>query len=219
MFSIRFCLSLKGFLVVALCALPFSAAAQSADDVKIQRAKEKIERMQDKLEATRLQEAEVDSLMLQAAAKIAAAEDTLKVLGELEESMKRDHFYMTRRTHKQARRASDEVLDSLRVDYRESERELDLMGRDLERRYRAAQRLYEQGKKEQERAKKRQARVRASIKAAERDVQSAERDLVKVEADVLRKQQEREKREAEREARAQAREARQQERQEQRDNR
>ena len=124
-----------------------------AQDARLLKAQDKIDRLRAKVDDLEASVRRADSVVEAARNMIRMAEDSLRILGAEEESIKRAQFDAEKRARKDVNNASDAALDSLRTEYRNIEREIDARIRDLDRRGKSAQRFYENGLKNERRAK------------------------------------------------------------------
>lgn len=183
-----------------------------AQDARLLKAQDKIDRLRAKVDDLAVNARRADSAVEAARDVIRMAEDSLKLLGAEEESIKRAQFDAEKRARKDVNNASDAALDSLRTEYRNIEREIDARIRDLDRRGKSAQRFYENGLKNERRAKEMSKKAHADKKNAEKAVERAQEDYVKLQKSINEKQQKAQERQQKREEGKQRQEARKQKR-------
>lgn len=183
-----------------------------AQDARLLKAQDKIDRLRAKVDDLAANARRADSAVEAARDVIRMAEDSLKLLGAEEESIKRAQFDAEKRARKDVNNASETALDSLRSEYRNIEREIDARIRDLDRRGKSAQRFYENGLKNERRAKEMSKKAHADKKNAEKAVERAQEDYVKLQKSINEKQQKAQERQQKREEGKQRQEARKQKR-------
>ena len=183
-----------------------------AQDARLLKAQDKIDRLRAKVDDLAANARRADSAVEAARDVIRMAEDSLKLLGAEEESIKRAQFDAEKRARKDVNNASDAALDSLRTEYRNIEREIDARIRDLDRRGKSAQRFYENGLKNERRAKEMSKQAHADKKNAEKAVERAQEDYIKLQKSINEKQQKAQERQQKREEGKQRQEARKQKR-------
>lgn len=183
-----------------------------AQDARLLKAQDKIDRLRAKVDDLAANARRADSAVEAARDVIRMAEDSLKLLGAEEESIKRAQFDAEKRARKDVNNASDAALDSLRTEYRNIEREIDARIRDLDRRGKSAQRFYENGLKNERRAKEMSKKAHADKKNAEKAVERAQEDYIKLQKSINEKQQKAQERQQKREEGKQRQEARKQKR-------
>lgn len=183
-----------------------------AQDARLLKAQDKIDRLRAKVDDLAANARRADSAVEAARDVIRMAEDSLKLLGAEEESIKRAQFDAEKRARKDVNNASETALDSLRSEYRNIEREIDARIRDLDRRGKSAQRFYENGLKNERRAKEMSKKAHADKKNAEKAVERAQEDYIKLQKSINEKQQKAQERQQKREEGKQRQEARKQKR-------
>ena len=183
-----------------------------AQDARLLKAQDKIDRLRAKVDDLAANARRADSAVEAARDVIRMAEDSLKLLGAEEESIKRAQFDAEKRARKDVNNASDAALDSLRTEYRNIEREIDARIRDLDRRGKSAQRFYENGLKNERRAKEMSKKAHADKKNPEKAVERAQEDYIKLQKSINEKQQKAQERQQKREEGKQRQEARKQKR-------
>ena len=183
-----------------------------AQDARLLKAQDKIDRLRAKVDDLAANARRADSAVEAARNMIRMAEDSLRILGAEEESIKRAQFDAEKRARKDVNNASETALDSLRSEYRNIEREIDARIRDLDRRGKSAQRFYENGLKNERRAKEMAKKAHTDKKNAEKAVERAQEDYVKLQKSINEKQQKAQERQQKREEGKQRQEARKQKR-------
>lgn len=183
-----------------------------AQDARLLKAQDKIDRLRAKVDDLAANARRADSAVEAARDVIRMAEDSLKLLGAEEESIKRAQFDAEKRARKDVNNASETALDSLRSEYRNIEREIDARIRDLDRRGKSAQRFYENGLKNERRAKEMSKKAHTDKKNAEKAVERAQEDYIKLQKSINEKQQKAQERQQKREEGKQRQEARKQKR-------
>jgi len=183
-----------------------------AQDARLLKAQDKIDRLRAKVDDLEASVRRADSVVEAARNMIRMAEDSLRILGAEEESIKRAQFDAEKRARKDVNNASDAALDSLRTEYRNIEREIDARIRDLDRRGKSAQRFYENGLKNERRAKEMAKKAHTDKKNAEKAVERAQEDYIKLQKSINEKQQKAQERQQKREEGKQRQEARKQKR-------
>ena len=162
---------------------------QAQQDARLMKAQEKITRLQRRVEQLSLGVQRADSAVLAARELIRAAEDSLKWLGREEESIKKASFEAEKRARKDVNQADENTIDSLRIEYQNIEKEIDMRLKNLERRARTAQRFYENGLRGEKRAKSVAKKVYTDRKNAEKAVAQAQADYLKLEKSLQQRQQ------------------------------
>ena len=176
-----------GWLVSVV--LLFCGGIVYAQDTRLQKAQEKINKLRMKVVELESSARKADSIVEVARGVIRAAEDTLKLLSAEEESIKRAQFDAEKRARRDVNDATDAALDSLRLEYRNVEKEIDSRIRELDRRGKAAQRFYENGLKGEKRARDAAKKAHGEKRNAEKAVQKAQEDYVKLEKSLLEKKE------------------------------
>ena len=199
-------------VIFLLSCLVLLSGLSVAQDARLLKAQDKIDRLRAKVYDLAANARRADSAVEAARDVIRMAEDSLKLLGAEEESIKRAQFDAEKRARKDVNNASDAALDSLRTEYRNIEREIDARIRDLDRRGKSAQRFYENGLKNERRAKEMSKKAHADKKNAEKAVERAQEDYVKLQKSINEKQQKAQERQQKREEGKQRQEARKQNR-------
>lgn len=192
------------------CFVLFSSIVVAQDDARLLKAQDKIERLRAKVDNLAANARRADSVVEVARVLIRMAEDSLRLLGAEEESIKRAQFDAEKRARKDVNNASDQALDSLRTEYKNIEREIDARIRDLDRRGKSVQRFYENGLKNERRAKELAKKAHADQKNAQKAVERAQEDYVKLQKSLNDKQQKAKARQQKREEGKQRHEARKQ---------
>lgn len=199
-------------IIFLLSCLVLLSGLSVAQDARLLKAQDKIDRLRAKVDDLAANARRADSAVEAARDVIRMAEDSLKLLGAEEESIKRAQFDAEKRARKDVNNASETALDSLRSEYRNIEREIDARIRDLDRRGKSAQRFYENGLKNERRAKEMSKKAHADKKNAEKAVERAQEDYVKLQKSINEKQQKAQERQQKREEGKQRQEARKQKR-------
>ena len=199
-------------VIFLLSCLVLLSGLSVAQDARLLKAQDKIDRLRAKVDDLAANARRADSAVEAARDVIRMAEDSLKLLGAEEESIKRAQFDAEKRARKDVNNASETALDSLRSEYRNIEREIDARIRDLDRRGKSAQRFYENGLKNERRAKEMSKKAHADKKNAEKAVERAQEDYVKLQKSINEKQQKAQERQQKREEGKQRQEARKQKR-------
>lgn len=199
-------------IIFLLSCLVLLSGLSVAQDARLLKAQDKIDRLRAKVDDLAANARRADSAVEAARDVIRMAEDSLKLLGAEEESIKRAQFDAEKRARKDVNNASETALDSLRSEYRNIEREIDARIRDLDRRGKSAQRFYENGLKNERRAKEMSKKAHADKKNAEKAVERAQEDYVKLQKSINEKQQKAQDRQQKREEGKQRQEARKQKR-------
>lgn len=199
-------------IIFLLSCLVLLSGLSVAQDARLLKAQDKIDRLRAKVDDLAANARRADSAVEAARDVIRMAEDSLKLLGAEEESIKRAQFDAEKRARKDVNNASETALDSLRSEYRNIEREIDARIRDLDRRGKSAQRFYENGLKNERRAKEMSKKAHADKKNAEKAVERAQEDYVKLQKSINEKQQKAQERQQKREVGKQRQEARKQKR-------
>lgn len=199
-------------VIFLLSCLVLLSGLSVAQDARLLKAQDKIDRLRAKVDDLAANARRADSAVEAARDIIRMAEDSLKLLGAEEESIKRAQFDAEKRARKDVNNASDAALDSLRSEYRNIEREIDARIRDLDRRGKSAQRFYENGLKNERRAKEMSKKAHADKKNAEKAVERAQEDYIKLQKSINEKQQKAQERQQKREEGKQRQEARKQKR-------
>ena len=199
-------------VIILLSCLVLLSGLSVAQDARLLKAQDKIDRLRAKVDDLAANARRADSAVEAARDVIRMAEDSLKLLGAEEESIKRAQFDAEKRARKDVNNASETALDSLRSEYRNIEREIDARIRDLDRRGKSAQRFYENGLKNERRAKEMSKKAHADKKNAEKAVERAQEDYVKLQKSINEKQQKAQERQQKREEGKQRQEARKQKR-------
>lgn len=199
-------------IIFLLSCLVLLSGLSVAQDARLLKAQDKIDRLRAKVDDLAANARRADSAVEAARDVIRMAEDSLKLLGAEEESIKRAQFDAEKRARKDVNNASETALDSLRSEYRNIEREIDARIRDLDRRGKSAQRFYENGLKNERRAKEMAKKAHADKKNAEKAVERAQEDYVKLQKSINEKQQKAQERQQKREEGKQRQEARKQKR-------
>ena len=140
-----------GILALLLWGVVGGVYAQQ--DARLVKAQEKIDKLQRKVEQLSLGVRRADSVVEVARGLIRAAEDSLRMLVAEEQSIRKAQFEAEKRARKDVNEATENTVDSLRIEYQNIEKEIDMRMRDLDRRGRSAQRFYENGVKGEKRAK------------------------------------------------------------------
>lgn len=199
-------------VIFLLSCLVLLSGLSVAQDARLLKAQDKIDRLRAKVDDLAANARRADSAVEAARDVIRMAEDSLKLLGAEEESIKRAQFDAEKRARKDVNNASDAALDSLRTEYRNIEREIDARIRDLDRRGKSAQRFYENGLKNERRAKEMAKKAHTDKKNAEKAVERAQEDYIKLQKSINEKQQKAQERQQKREEGKQRQEARKQKR-------
>ncbi len=199
-------------VIFLLSCLVLLSGLSVAQDARLLKAQDKIDRLRAKVDDLAANARRADSAVEAARNMIRMAEDSLRILGAEEESIKRAQFDAEKRARKDVNNASETALDSLRSEYRNIEREIDARIRDLDRRGKSAQRFYENGLKNERRAKEMSKKAHADKKNAEKAVERAQEDYVKLQKSINEKQQKAQERQQKREEGKQRQEARKQKR-------
>ena len=199
-------------VIILLSCLVLLSGLSVAQDARLLKAQDKIDRLRAKVDDLAANARRADSAVEAARDVIRMAEDSLKLLGAEEESIKRAQFDAEKRARKDVNNASDAALDSLRTEYRNIEREIDARIRDLDRRGKAVQRFYENGLKNERRAKEMSKKAHTDKKNAEKAVERAQEDYIKLQKSINEKQQKAQERQQKREEGKQRQEARKQKR-------
>lgn len=199
-------------IIFLLSCLVLLSGLSVAQDARLLKAQDKIDRLRAKVDDLAANARRADSAVEAARDVIRMAEDSLKLLGAEEESIKRAQFDAEKRARKDVNNASETALDSLRSEYRNIEREIDARIRDLDRRGKSAQRFYENGLKNERRAKEMSKKAHTDKKNAEKAVERAQEDYVKLQKSINEKQQKAQERQQKREEGKQRQEARKQKR-------
>ena len=199
-------------IIFLLSCLVLLSGLSVAQDARLLKAQDKIDRLRAKVDDLAANARRADSAVEAARNMIRMAEDSLRILGAEEESIKRAQFDAEKRARKDVNNASETALDSLRSEYRNIEREIDARIRDLDRRGKSAQRFYENGLKNERRAKEMSKKAHADKKNAEKAVERAQEDYVKLQKSINEKQQKAQERQQKREEGKQRQEARKQKR-------
>lgn len=199
-------------IIFLLSCLVLLSGLSVAQDARLLKAQDKIDRLRAKVDDLAANARRADSAVEAARDVIRMAEDSLKLLGAEEESIKRAQFDAEKRARKDVNNASETALDSLRSEYRNIEREIDARIRDLDRRGKSAQRFYENGLKNERRAKEMAKKAHSDKKNAEKAVERAQEDYVKLQKSINEKQQKAQERQQKREEGKQRQEARKQKR-------
>lgn len=199
-------------VIFLLSCLVLLSGLSVAQDARLLKAQDKIDRLRAKVDDLAANARRADSAVEAARDVIRMAEDSLKLLGAEEESIKRAQFDAEKRARKDVNNASDAALDSLRTEYRNIEREIDARIRDLDRRGKAVQRFYENGLKNERRAKEMSKKAHTDKKNAEKAVERAQEDYIKLQKSINEKQQKAQERQQKREEGKQRQEARKQKR-------
>jgi len=199
-------------VIFLLSCLVLLSGLSVAQDARLLKAQDKIDRLRAKVDDLAANARRADSAVEAARNMIRMAEDSLRILGAEEESIKRAQFDAEKRARKDVNNASETALDSLRSEYRNIEREIDARIRDLDRRGKSAQRFYENGLKNERRAKEMAKKAHADKKNAEKAVERAQEDYVKLQKSINEKQQKAQERQQKREEGKQRQEARKQKR-------
>lgn len=199
-------------VIFLLSCLVLLSGLSVAQDARLLKAQDKIDRLRAKVDDLAANARRADSAVEAARDVIRMAEDSLRILGAEEESIKRAQFDAEKRARKDVNNASETALDSLRSEYRNIEREIDARIRDLDRRGKSAQRFYENGLKNERRAKEMAKKAHTDKKNAEKAVERAQEDYVKLQKSINEKQQKAQERQQKREEGKQRQEARKQKR-------
>lgn len=199
-------------VIFLLSCLVLLSGLSVAQDARLLKAQDKIDRLRAKVDDLAANARRADSAVEAARDVIRMAEDSLKLLGAEEESIKRAQFDAEKRARKDVNNASETALDSLRSEYRNIEREIDARIRDLDRRGKSAQRFYENGLKNERRAKEMAKKAHTDKKNAEKAVERAQEDYIKLQKSINEKQQKAQERQQKREEGKQRQEARKQKR-------
>ena len=199
-------------IIFLLSCLVLLSGLSVAQDARLLKAQDKIDRLRAKVDDLAANARRADSAVEAARNMIRMAEDSLRILGAEEESIKRAQFDAEKRARKDVNNASETVLDSLRSEYRNIEREIDARIRDLDRRGKSAQRFYENGLKNERRAKEMAKKAHTDKKNAEKAVERAQEDYIKLQKSINEKQQKAQERQQKREEGKQRQEARKQKR-------
>lgn len=199
-------------IIFLLSCLVLLSGLSVAQDARLLKAQDKIDRLRAKVDDLEASVRRADSVVEAARNMIRMAEDSLRILGAEEESIKRAQFDAEKRARKDVNNASETALDSLRSEYRNIEREIDARIRDLDRRGKSAQRFYENGLKNERRAKEMAKKAHADKKNAEKAVERAQEDYIKLQKSINEKQQKAQERQQKREEGKQRQEARKQKR-------
>lgn len=199
-------------VIFLLSCLVLLSGLSVAQDARLLKAQDKIDRLRAKVDDLAANARRADSAVEAARDVIRMAEDSLKLLGAEEESIKRAQFDAEKRARKDVNNASETALDSLRSEYRNIEREIDARIRDLDRRGKSAQRFYENGLKNERRAKEMSKKAHTDKKNAEKAVERAQEDYIKLQKSINEKQQKAQERQQKREEGKQRQEARKQKR-------
>ncbi len=199
-------------VIFLLSCLVLLSGLSVAQDARLLKAQDKIDRLRAKVDDLAANARRADSAVEAARNMIRMAEDSLRILGAEEESIKRAQFDAEKRARKDVNNASETALDSLRSEYRNIEREIDARIRDLDRRGKSAQRFYENGLKNERRAKEMAKKAHTDKKNAEKAVERAQEDYVKLQKSINEKQQKAQERQQKREEGKQRQEARKQKR-------
>lgn len=197
-------------IIVFICGVVLCSGCVLAQDARLLKAQDKIDRLRAKANAQAESARRADSVVEATRLIIRMAEDSLKMLGAEEESIKRAQFDVEKRARKDVNNATDAELDSLRTEYRNIEREIDARIRDLDRRGKSAQRFYENGIKNERRAKELAKKAHADTKNAEKAVERAQEDYLKLQKSINEKQLKTKERQQKREEDKQRQEARKQ---------
>ncbi len=176
-------------VIFLLSCLVLLSGLSVAQDARLLKAQDKIDRLRAKVDDLAANARRADSAVEAARNMIRMAEDSLRILGAEEESIKRAQFDAEKRARKDVNNASETALDSLRSEYRNIEREIDARIRDLDRRGKSAQRFYENGLKNERRAKEMAKKAHTDKKNAEKAVERAQEDYVKLQKSINEKQQ------------------------------
>ena len=197
-------------IIVFVCWVVVCSGGVLAQDARLLKAQDKIDRLRAKANAQAESARRADSAVEATRLIIRMAEDSLKMLGAEEESIKRAQFDVEKRARKDVNNATDAELDSLRTEYRNIEREIDARIRDLDRRGKSAQRFYENGIKNERRAKELAKKAHVDTKNAEKAVERAQEDYLKLQKSINEKQLKTKERQQKREEDKQRQESRKQ---------
>lgn len=173
----------------ALILWGVAGAAYAQQDARLLKAQEKIDKLQRKVEQLTRGVQRADSVVEVARGLTRAAEDSLRMLVAEEQSIRKAQFEAEKRARKDVNEATENTVDSLRIEYQNIEKEIDMRMRDLDRRGRSAQRCYENGVKGEKRAKALAKRAYEERKNAEKAVAQAQADYVKLEKSLKEKKQ------------------------------
>ncbi len=173
----------------ALILWGVAGAAYAQQDARLLKAQEKIDKLQRKVEQLSRGVLRADSVVEVARGLTRAAEDSLRMLVAEEQSIRKAQFEAEKRARKDVNEATENTVDSLRIEYQNIEKEIDMRMRDLDRRGRSAQRFYENGVKGEKRAKALAKRAYEERKNAEKAVAQAQADYVKLEKSLKEKKQ------------------------------